>query len=218
MGYNKKVAKIYRGFGIAILLLVLVYKNMFNEQKFIEQEFAVLKEDKKSYLTPALIVLFRLALTGGLLMTALVAPNALRAFAPLLRRRKRPYFSPAEARRSVRSLRRAKLVTFQTKGTDIFVNMTEKGRKKTLRYCLETMKIKKPARWDGRWRIVAFDIPEKKKTARNVFRQKIKDLGFKRLQKSVWAYKYPCRDEIEFLVRFYEIQPYVVYVEGKLIF
>lgn len=191
---------------------------MFNKQKFIEQQFAVLKSSERAHLTPTLIMLFRLALTGGLLMTALVAPNTLRAFVPLLRHRKRPYLSSAETRRSIKSLQKTKLVTLQTKGADTFINITENGRKRVLRYCLETMKIKKSAQWDGIWRIVAFDIPEKKKVARNVFRQKIKDLGFKHFQKSVWACKYPCRDEIEFLVYLYEIQPYVAYIEGKLIF
>jgi len=37
------------------------------------------------------------------------------------------------------------------------------GKKRILRYDLDNMKIKKPLKWDGYWRIVVFDIPEDEK-------------------------------------------------------
>ena len=45
-------------------------------------------------------------------------------------------------------------------------------------------------KWDGRWRIIFFDIPEKKKEKRNYLRSVIKVIGFKEFQKSVWVYPY----------------------------
>lgn len=43
-----------------------------------------------------------------------------------------------------------------------------------------------PEEWDGKWRVVVFDIPEQKRIIRNLFRRNLKKWGFKHLQKSVW--------------------------------
>ena len=39
--------------------------------------------------------------------------------------------------------------------------LTKEGEKKALKFKLDEMEIKKPAKWDGEWRIVIFDIPER---------------------------------------------------------
>jgi len=70
------------------------------------------------------------------------------------------------------------------------------------------MKIERK-KWDGKWRIVVFDIPEKKKGVRNALRRKLKELGFYELQKSVFVFPYECGNEIEFIVEFFELRPYV---------
>src|SRR3989344_4682297 len=49
---------------------------------------------------------------------------------------------------------------------------------KALKFKIDEMEIKKPAKWDGEWRIVIFDIPERFKKAREALRKKLKDLGF----------------------------------------
>ncbi len=49
--------------------------------------------------------------------------------------------------------------------------------------------LKKP--WDGKWRIVIFDIPEEKKRWREWIREELVLLQFQQLQKSVYIGKYP---------------------------
>lgn len=44
--------------------------------------------------------------------------------------------------------------------------------------------------WDGKWRIILFDIPEKKRRYRDELRAMIKAVGFKEFQKSIWVYPY----------------------------
>lgn len=51
-------------------------------------------------------------------------------------------------------------------------------------------------KWDKKWRIVIFDIPEELHSARVRFRRKLKSLGFVMLQKSVFVFPYPCHEEI----------------------
>jgi DNA-binding transcriptional regulator PaaX len=50
--------------------------------------------------------------------------------------------------------------------------------------------------WDGKWRIVMFDIPQKYERQRHLFRAKLKILGFQMLQKSVFVIPYPCEEEL----------------------
>jgi len=55
-------------------------------------------------------------------------------------------------------------------------------------------------KWDGRWRILIFDIPENQRRKRDILRTKLTDLGFHQLQKSVWITPYPLPDAFtEFL-------------------
>jgi DNA-binding transcriptional regulator PaaX len=56
---------------------------------------------------------------------------------------------------------------------------------------------------------VVFDIPEKLKRGRDALREKLKELGFYELQKSVFVFPYECRDEIEFIIEIFELRKYV---------
>lgn len=85
------------------------------------------------------------------------------------------------------------------------VNITKNGLNKALTYELESMQIKMPHQWDGKWRMVMFDIPNKYKRVRDIFRMRLKQLGLYQFQESVYAYPYQCFDEIEFLREIYGV-------------
>ena len=72
--------------------------------------------------------------------------------------------------------------------------------------------IKKDKKWDGKWRIVIFDVPENKKKTRNKFRKSLFDLGFRMLQKSVWISPYNTADYVEELIEYYNAKPYIHYL------
>jgi len=113
-------------------------------------------------------------------------------------------------RRTVREFYRERLVSRveNTDGTTSIV-LTDKGKLRVLEFNIYQLKIKKPQKWDGKWRIVMFDIPEKLKSKRDVLREKLKDLKFFELQKSVFVHPYPCLEEINFLAEFYQIRKFV---------
>ncbi|MEK7106946.1 MAG: hypothetical protein AAB899_02055 [Patescibacteria group bacterium] len=56
-----------------------------------------------------------------------------------------------------------------------------------------------PARWDGKWRIVIFDIWERRRNARDKLRILLKRNGFVKIQHSVWVYPYECEELFVFL-------------------
>jgi len=84
----------------------------------------------------------------------------------------------------------------------IYIALTKEGKKKAGRLQIDALKIKRPKQWDRKWRIVFFDISQLRRFYRDIFRGKLKELGFCLLQKSVWIYPFDCRDEIEVLKEF----------------
>ena len=109
-------------------------------------------------------------------------------------------------KREIRALYHSKLIEVKENPDGSFTYvLTDKGKMKILTYHFQKMKIKKE-KWDGKWRLVVFDIPEKLKVYRNAFREKLKELGFYELQKSVFVFPYPCEDEINFLIEFFNLR------------
>ena len=77
-------------------------------------------------------------------------------------------------------------------------------RKELLKFDIEAMSIPRQNPWDGKWRMVFFDIPTSHK-ARNIFREKLISMGFFQMQKSVYVNPFPCAKQIKFLREVYEI-------------
>jgi DNA-binding transcriptional regulator PaaX len=100
-------------------------------------------------------------------------------------------------------LKKQGCLKIEMKNRQIYISLTEKGRKKAGWLQIDALRIKKSKKWDGKWRIVIFDISQLKKFYREAFRGKLKELGFYPLQKSVWVIPYPCQDEIELLKDFF---------------
>ena len=103
----------------------------------------------------------------------------------------------------------------EDKDGSVKIILTKEGQKKALKFKLDEMEIKKPAKWDGEWRIVIFDIPEKFKKAREALRIKLKELGFLKLQESVFIFPYECEDEINFIMEVFLIRPFVRFMRVK---
>ncbi|MEK6856888.1 MAG: hypothetical protein AABX49_02635 [Nanoarchaeota archaeon] len=152
--------------------------------------------------------------TGLAIVTALLLPGSAAMFAPLAKRFKTKKHSFIK---SLKALKRDRLVDFREEGSLSKIKITEKGREKVLRYNLDNLEIKKPKKWDKIWRIVTFDIPEDIRPARDALRAKLKELGFYRLNKSVFVFPYPCLDEIQFIEEIFKIGPYINFIEARTI-
>lgn len=87
--------------------------------------------------------------------------------------------------------------------------LTDAGKEKAVTFNIDHMEIKKPKVWDRKWHLVLFDIPDKHKKAREVFRETLGKLKFYKYQESVFIYPYPCDEEINFIIEYFNIRPYV---------
>lgn len=64
-------------------------------------------------------------------------------------------------------------------------------------------------KWDGKWRVILFDIPQEMSRQRVALRRKLRWLGLSPLQKSVFVFPYPCAEEVgEFASRL-EVTDYI---------
>ena len=125
-------------------------------------------------------------------------------------------YSKKEVGIALSGLKKRKFVkVIQEKDGKAKVKLTNKGRKRILEMSLEIVEIKKPEKWDGKWRIVIFDIPVKQNLAREALRSKMKNLGFRQLQKSVWIIPWECEDEILFISEAYEVEQYIEIITAE---
>ena len=68
--------------------------------------------------------------------------------------------------------------------------------------------------WDGKWRIVIFDIPESKRRVRDLFRRRLKEWKFRVWQKSVWIIKRNVTEKLRKLIAELEINQWVAVIES----
>ncbi len=68
--------------------------------------------------------------------------------------------------------------------------ITEKGKERLKAAQVSEDGLSIPDRWDGRWYLITFDIPEKKKVARNQLIITLKKHGFINYTKGLWLIPY----------------------------
>ena len=111
---------------------------------------------------------------------------------------------------AIRDLYRSKLIKErENPDGSLTMVLTDKGKKKAITFNIDNMEIKKPKKWDKKWRLVLFDIPEKHKPAREALRGALKRLSFHEYQKSVFIHPYECQKEIDFVIEYFDIRRFV---------
>jgi len=145
-------------------------------------------------------ILYWIITTGGVAI-AITSPffltNLLRSYTKLKKYPKKKISD------TFYNLKRQGLIEIQKKNHQIYIGLTERGKEKAGWLQIDSLMIKKPKKWDRKWRIVIFDIAQLKKIYREALRGRLKELGFYPLQKSVWIHPFDCRAEIELLSDFF---------------
>ena len=126
-------------------------------------------------------------------------------------------YNPSFLKRTIKRLHAQKLVQLSKKHNKEVITLTTNGRRRILKYALTELTIDKPKHWDGHWRLIIYDVENKRKQMRDQFRGQLKLLGFFQLQKSVWIYPYPCEEQITFLREYYGVGNEVLYIVTKIL-
>jgi CRISPR-associated endonuclease Cas2 len=93
-----------------------------------------------------------------------------------------------------------------------FLELTVKGQEELKKMELKDWKLEKPKKWDGRWRMLIFDIPEKQRNVRDKVRKTLLSIGFIKVQQSVWIYPYDCEDLVTLLKADFKIGKDLLYL------
>ena len=209
-------------------------KSLHRKDKSSDKELPILSDDRIASLSAILTkniqqkeihrryAPIKQILTGigvaGIIGLAFVAPTAVALAKPFIDEKKQKerdqwkHYNPSYLRRSIRRLQHQKLVEIRYKDEIEVVILTQLGKRRILKYALNELSIEKPKQWDGRWRMIIYDVDEKKKKLRDTFRRALISLEFLQLQESVWVYPYACEEQITFLREYYGVGSEVLYV------
>jgi CRISPR-associated endonuclease Cas2 len=98
---------------------------------------------------------------------------------------------------TVYQIKKRGLIEIVEKNGRKFLRLTKKGELEVL---LAKAKLPVTGKWDGKWRMVVFDIPEVAKLQRNRLRDLLKKNNFKKLQESVYINPHPLnREAVKYL-------------------
>ncbi len=173
----------------------------------LEQE--IKKKDKRKNIQK---IILNTIFAVGMLSVALVAPNVLSAIKKLegsFSRKKNLKYS---INNSFARLEEKGLIEIIEINGKKVARITDKGENKLDFLDKHNFKLKIPKKWDGRWRVVIFDIKESRSKTRFLLRKTLSQIGFVRLQNSVWLYPHDCEDLISLLKADFKIGKDVLYM------
>lgn len=166
----------------------------------------VLKEKiKKDLITVGEIsgkILLAAGVLAGILVVGAIAPNIIGAIGKLTKgKRRKVYFNckSTQFNQSLSYLKKQRIVGVSQGRGGREITLTKRGRQRFYIHLVENIAIPKPKKWDGQWRIVIFDVLEKFKVGREALREKLYNLGFRQIQKSIFVFPYPCEKEVNFV-------------------
>jgi len=149
----------------------------------------------------------------GLIAIIAIAPGAgpaLRLFGFGKRQYPSRYINNAITRLSKKGL-----IVFEEKKGKKFIRLTPDGKKRLSLYKQKTWGLPKNKKWDGKWRIVTFDIREERRLTRDKIRRTLKEVGFTKLQNSTWIYPYECEEFIKLLKADQKIGKDILYIVAE---
>lgn len=120
--------------------------------------------------------------------------------------------------RSISNLFRSRMISEKSNsdGTTTLI-LTKNGRETALTFNIENIKLSTEKKWDKKWRIVTYDVPEKFKKTRDSLRCLLKKIDMLELQRSIFIYPYECHEEIRYIVEFYNAWKFVRFIVAESI-
>lgn len=147
-------------------------------------------------------------IVGGGLFLILSSPAGTRRLLKQIPKELKKY-KRAKLLRTISKLKERNLVTHIMEQKNVIsVNITSGGKKYLKKFDFDNLLIQRPKVWDKKWRLVIFDIPEDKKTAREALRNKLKILGLVKFQDSIWVTPFPCEKEVGLIKLVFNLSDY----------
>lgn len=136
---------------------------------------------------------------------------------PVRKYREQREFERSAFLEKVRYLKKQGLIENFIEGKERYIEITPKGLKRIDQIKFDALRIDRSVNWDGKWRVVIFDIPEERHLERDVFRFHLGKLGFQKVQESVYVYPFECTDIINELASRHRITDYTLIMISDII-
>ncbi len=158
-------------------------------------------------------ILLQAIATAGFLSIALLAPSALQLLAQReegagRKRRMNPKYLIDNAFNKLLTRGHIRL---EIGAHGKVARLTNEGRHALGRMIATAPDTRKHKRWDKRWRMVIYDIKEKRRGTRVALQRRLRSFGFYQLQASVWLYPYDCEALLVLLKAEFKIGQDVLY-------
>jgi hypothetical protein len=194
-----------------------IYNVMGGTQLKSANPFKLTKNEIAGLKTATQVTLAVLGMVG-MVSIAVIAPNLFTALDALSKIKFGSSLNKKQKiRKAIRSLYYLKdhgYISLKEYNGVLKPTLTELGRERLRQLELDALSVPKPARWNKKWWQVAADIPTKEfRPKADLFRKKLKSMGFCPLQKTLWYYPYDPRPQIEMVSSAYEIPHYVTIME-----
>ena len=157
-------------------------------------------------------IIIRAIGAAGLMSALLVAPGLGKSIAIL---QKMTGLKKKTLQDSFYYLNKKKYIVFKREKGVYKMVLSNSGLKLLNKHSFQKMELPIDKKWDGLWRVITFDIPESKATARRSVSRKLKELGCFSLQKSVFVYPYDCRKQIDFIGNYFSAREHICIVEAR---
>lgn len=152
------------------------------------------RKRRKGYIQSALLAAIGIS---GLIVIGAAAPNTLRFIEGLVPNKHKFSY---RVRGAAARLAKKGDIRFVERGGKKYLEITEQGKQRlAFEQGLAAVRRRAVGRWDGRWRMVVFDIPETRRRTRLQLRTTLRSIGFVQLQASVWVYPYDCEEVVMLL-------------------
>jgi len=107
-------------------------------------------------------ILFMLAV-GPIILSSFFLPNLPQILKPLIKWRKN--WGKIDRKRiheAIQRLNKKRLVELVEKGGKLYIKITDNGKQLIRNFNYDNLELPKLKKWDRKWRLVVFDIPDKK--------------------------------------------------------
>jgi|SRR3989338_5876912 len=124
-----------------------------------------------------------------------------------------------KVKRVLESLDEQEIIDLQEKNGEVYVRSIDKHNtmveKHSIKLLLDFKRKKK--KWNGKWFMVFFDVPEIQRNKRDYLREFLIKLGFYRYQKSVYLFPYECEEEVKLIKKIVAGAKYMKYIVAERI-
>ena len=164
--------------------------------------------------TSALVdTILRIVIGGGFIAVGLSAPQLLQALDKPTHKLLGKLDAREKKRKLQNTIRYMRQSGLLVGDYEHGITVSQKARHRLAKRDFDSIAIHTPIAWDGKWRLVFFDIPETARENRRLLTSKLRHLGYQPLQLSIWIHPFASKDVIAHICNEFEIAKYVTYVE-----